>query len=867
MQDTNNVVALAESGLSIIPITEGEKKPHAILGATHDLLTRRATPEEVQKWIEAGVTSWAIAGGAVSGNLVCLDFDEKHYEGLYDFWYERLSDEQRAIVDTCVTSITRNKGHHIRYRTQTSQPTAKLARRVELNKETQKEEIVTTGETKAEGGYALIPPSAGYAFINGDLENLPLVTDEMHEELTDILRTFNEVEDEPATKYEWKPGDTVKGDRPGDRLNSLMSWEEILEPHGWVQETANQWRRPGKKDGEGISATTDHAGVPILYVFSSSATPFEANMGYDKFHVFALLNHNEDFKAAARAANEMYPEEKDEDDEGDKEDPSVPPKNDSIATLLVDMVVGNRDVELFHDEYGFAYARVTVNNGHKENLPCNTKKFKLWLTGQYFDLCGDAPQPSSVSAALATIESNAIFKGREHKLNNRVARDGDVIWYDLADEQGRAVRITSAGWEVATAPPMLFRREAHQLEQIEPVQGGDAMELFRFVNVKDEDQRLLVLVYLVSCLIPGFPHPLLYLHGQQGSAKSSLSKIMRMLTDPSRTAVLSLPKDMKELALQLTRHHMVFYENVSSISRAASDLLCIAVTGGSISKRMLYTDADDFFVSIHTNVGINGINIAATQPDLLERTILLGLDRIEDNGRKNEQGLYTEFEKERPKILGALFSAAAKALAIQPSIVLEFLPRMADFTQWGAAITESLGFPKEEFLRVYQSKIREQSDEALEASTEATALIRFMDIKASGEWHGEPARLLSQLRKLVNHDDEAFGFAGEELPKRASQLMRKLNVVKPNLRLAGIEFISNKKVNGRRQVFIRKMDEKTVQSVHTAPIAQQNGETADDTSGGIGRDTTPPSSDTSLNSSHKDGVDGVDDIKDEDIPF
>jgi hypothetical protein len=305
----SEILTYIRLGLSVIPIKEGEKIPHWILGPKHNLLEVRATIEEASKWFDVGVKSWAIAGGAVSENLVCLDFDEKHYVGLYDLWYAKLSDDQKAVVDTCAINSTRNKGTHVRYRTETSQPTIKLASRVELNKETQKESIVTTAEVRGEGAYALIPPSAGYTFIQGDLENLPLVTDEMHEELIDVLRTFNEVEDEPATEYEWKQGDIVAGDRPGDRLNALMSWNEILEPHGWVQELDNHWRRPGKKEGEGISATTNYEGIPMLYVFSSAAAPFEQNRGYSKFHVFALLNHNGNFSEAAIAAAELYPDE------------------------------------------------------------------------------------------------------------------------------------------------------------------------------------------------------------------------------------------------------------------------------------------------------------------------------------------------------------------------------------------------------------------------------------------------------------------------------------------------------------------------------------------------------------------------------
>lgn len=306
--------ALVESGLSIIPITEGKKTPHfsclkkdpVDAKFKHDLLERRASPQEIEKYVAAGAISWAIAGGDPSGNLVTLDFDEKHYPGLYDLWYSKLSNDQKKIVDSFHKNSTRNNGIHLHYRTQNPQSTIKLARKVEYNKITQKEEIVTIAETKAARGYALIPPSDGYTTLQGDLLNLPIIPDEIHEELIDILRTFNEVEDEPPTKYERQPTDTIPGDRPGDKFNQLATWEEILEPHGWVQESKNYWRRPGKKEGDGISATTNHAGIPMFYIFSTSASPFQANKGYSKFNTFALLNHRGDFKTAARAIVETY---------------------------------------------------------------------------------------------------------------------------------------------------------------------------------------------------------------------------------------------------------------------------------------------------------------------------------------------------------------------------------------------------------------------------------------------------------------------------------------------------------------------------------------------------------------------------------
>ena len=60
---------------------------------------------------------------------------------------------------------------------------------------------------------------------------------------------------------------------------------------------ARTWRRPGKSFGH--SATTNHQGSDLLYVFSTS-TPFAAERGYDKFGAYALLNNGGDHSAAAR---------------------------------------------------------------------------------------------------------------------------------------------------------------------------------------------------------------------------------------------------------------------------------------------------------------------------------------------------------------------------------------------------------------------------------------------------------------------------------------------------------------------------------------------------------------------------------------
>ena len=290
-----------EGQYSVIPVHDGGKNPHQILGSGHTLLETSASPEDIKTWLDAGVKSFALAGGKVSNNLLCLDFDEKYQEGLFEIWYSTLQPELKEIIDQGYKVRTRNNGTHIWIKTESPQPTKKYAEIISGNNK------LCVIETRGENSYALIPPSDGYVRISGDLLNLPTVSNEKYLHILNSFKPFNQIgkyeEDEISINYK---SDNIQQNTPWSWMENNVTFDELLEPAGWTKYGTNYWIRPDKKGG-GISATTNYNGLPIFYCFSSNAHPFEANKGYSKFSVYALLRYGGDIKLAVKNLATDYP--------------------------------------------------------------------------------------------------------------------------------------------------------------------------------------------------------------------------------------------------------------------------------------------------------------------------------------------------------------------------------------------------------------------------------------------------------------------------------------------------------------------------------------------------------------------------------
>ena len=144
--------------------------------------------------------------------------------------------------------------------------------------------------------------------------------------------------------------------------------------------------------------------------------------------------------------------------------------------------------------------------------------FESYLSKLYYDSNDKKTANSeSINNAKRTLGSIAIFEGQTIPLHLRIAwanpETKDSIYYDMTDEKRRCIKITKGGgWKIVENQiEVLFKRFGHQSPQVEPLHDYDSKILDKFVdslNIKNETDKILIKVWIVSLLIPVIAIPM-----------------------------------------------------------------------------------------------------------------------------------------------------------------------------------------------------------------------------------------------------------------------------------------------------------------------------------------------------------------------
>ncbi len=444
------------------------------------------------------------------------------------------------------------------------------------------------------------------------------------------------------------------------------------------------------------------------------------------------------------------------------------------------------DIELFHTSDRTAFASIEVGE-HKEIHPVNSKSFRDFLSYEFYQEDGKAPSSQALQDAINSLSGKAKFEGTTQDVHIRLASFNGKIYLDLCNDEWQILEIDADGCRVIEAKdaPVRFRRTKAMQALPIPIEDGDISKLKGFLNV-DEKNFTLILAWLVNCFRPDYPFPILLISGEQGTAKSTASKVCRELVDPSIAPFRSAPRDERDLIIAATNAWICAFDNLSVVPNSLSDGFCRISTGGSLATRTLYSDDEETIFTAKRPIILNGIGDIASRSDLLDRALLVKLEAIPKDRRKTEREFWAEFERERTSIFSALIKAVSLALENIEHTTLYELPRMADFALWATAAEQALGLEKNAFMTAYTQNREEAHSIVLEDSILAEVLQEFCAANATDGNYSLPSVLLKDLLAELKDKAGEKRSADKQFPKSPKGLRNQLERINPNLREIGI---------------------------------------------------------------------------------
>jgi hypothetical protein len=265
-------LAIRAGGVSIIPADHADKRPLSRLlprdpetgcGAWKPFTEAIVDEECARGWFTGGARACAVIGGAVSGGLTVIDFNEARF---YEPWRQAVGHLADALP---VERSPRDRGgYHVFFRQPNAAGNAKLAWIPDDAEDAGRRCAI---ETRGEGGYCVVSPSLHpsgqrYELLSGDLANIPTVTREVADALLNAARKLCEApytrQQLEAMKRREAAGKRSSRNRTSangtasviDEWNKRQTIEQALAAHGYTPGVRGMWSRPGR-DQSRVSVT------------------------------------------------------------------------------------------------------------------------------------------------------------------------------------------------------------------------------------------------------------------------------------------------------------------------------------------------------------------------------------------------------------------------------------------------------------------------------------------------------------------------------------------------------------------------------------------------------------------------------------
>ena len=459
------------------------------------------------------------------------------------------------------------------------------------------------------------------------------------------------------------------------------------------------------------------------------------------------------------------------------------------------------------ENHSNVYGIIKINNNNKVLL-LNSKECTQWLKSTYYDDSGKVHSNDLYKNALEIIIAQAITNETKiEKIYTRIGFVNDEIFYNLCNSDYELVKITKDGYSITKSgldTPM-FRRKSSPMPQPKPkkIKNKNGLdELVNLLKIPQENKQLFK-IHLISFFIENCSIPMMILHGEAGSSKSTVTATVKEIVDPSPENRNSMPESIDDLNIHIFNRYISNFDNLSHITQKTSDELCKIITGHAHNKRELYSDDGEVILTIKGRVLLNGITPNVEYTDLMERSIFYESKYLPKPQRIEDSKFNNLVSKIKPYLLDQVFNSLSYTLENYKTISKEIKEkeRMAEFTVFGESISRSLGYEKLSFIESYKNNLNSNSLRAYESWPIINIVLDIIKSKGK-DFEVSIDELFKQCRSIAYEKISDIKSQFTRFPKNEAGLSAQLTRLSGSFRSAGYD-ITSYRYNSRDGQFKR----------------------------------------------------------------
>jgi putative DNA primase/helicase len=201
---------------------------------------------------------------------------------------------------------------------------------------------------------------------------------------------------------------------------------------------------------------------------------------------------------------------------------------------------------LWKGDDGKAYLTY-VDESSKRVKHCLIEKANRLIANAIYEHTGRFPSSSNLDDLIGYLKQNKQLETSEFPVRRRIAQEPNRVLINTGWDDNCIISITSDHIKYLKSDEVDYRFIEIDSDKpyVKPKE-GDFYKAIKTLNIpKDQNQIGLIISFMVAALLNDIEYAILILNGEQGSAKSSLTKFIKDIVDPSKNDINAFPSKLK----------------------------------------------------------------------------------------------------------------------------------------------------------------------------------------------------------------------------------------------------------------------------------------------------------------------------------